>query len=807
MLARVTLRRQELRWRGAGRPDSWALTAVLTTLALLFVGLFGDRIAPHESLYFVVEHGNDPRPYDPGLVFPLGSDVLGRDLLSLVLAGARTTLTIALLGGLARVAAGLLVAAIASWVRPLRLATESLAELVSAIPATIVALVIVKVLVKEDTSVAIFIGSLLVMGWAGPYRIVRAELDRLGTAPFTVGARTIGVSAWRLFWRHHVPHLVPVLAVNLSQQVVASLVLVAELGVLGTFVGTTRIINIEESLTRVLAGPVSVAQIADPPEWGGLLASARTIESLWTTRWLIFVPGVAFALTALAIALLGYAIARRYARREIATDLRGPGAAALAAGALLMVAVSASLPDRFVDARRWADDARVAVRDAADVPRVFASAGLVPVSPSFAIKREATSTLRAGTVRLSIGERILEQQREDNHPLDSWNVMAFVSSATGGGSVEAPLVYVGRGISHEDLPPLPSTSIYAGSLSDLGTLVKNYPDDYAGVDVRGKVVLLVRLVGIAARPTATPYSGSVLGPSVDEQVANAIKRGAAGVIFVDPALRLYTDQDDHYTYAFNGVVGGPNPYFKLEHDSPATSTGGVPVIVVSPTAIQPLLTPYGIDLGGFSRMDPFREYEGTTSVARDLGIRARVEVPLERRTATATSFIGEVAGVPHEAPHVLVWAPRKPADHPSADAVAAVAQALAARHVPFILVDYDDYLDRAGTIALMREALGDRQISLVIVLERLDGTALRFTTPYGDLIPAFDRYADEASARHEVTRSTATMGQLAERAPFIEIKTVIVGSNGGAGDLRPDASALIGYLAGRLALGAEELPR
>ena len=54
--------------------------ALFAFLALLFVALFGGRIAPYEPIYFVVEHGSDPRPYDPGLVFPFGSDVLGRDL-------------------------------------------------------------------------------------------------------------------------------------------------------------------------------------------------------------------------------------------------------------------------------------------------------------------------------------------------------------------------------------------------------------------------------------------------------------------------------------------------------------------------------------------------------------------------------------------------------------------------------------------------------------------------------------------------------------------------------------------------------
>jgi len=74
-------------------------------------------IALADSLV-VVEHGSEPRPYDPGLVFPFGSDVLGRDLFSLVLAGARATLTIVVLAGLARVVAGTLVASLGSWWRP-----------------------------------------------------------------------------------------------------------------------------------------------------------------------------------------------------------------------------------------------------------------------------------------------------------------------------------------------------------------------------------------------------------------------------------------------------------------------------------------------------------------------------------------------------------------------------------------------------------------------------------------------------------------------------------------------------------------
>jgi ABC-type dipeptide/oligopeptide/nickel transport system permease subunit len=74
------------------RRDPSLFAGLLGFFGLLLLALFGERLAPHESIYFVPVHGDDPRPYDPGLVFPFGSDVLGRDLFSLVLAGAGTTL-------------------------------------------------------------------------------------------------------------------------------------------------------------------------------------------------------------------------------------------------------------------------------------------------------------------------------------------------------------------------------------------------------------------------------------------------------------------------------------------------------------------------------------------------------------------------------------------------------------------------------------------------------------------------------------------------------------------------------------------
>src|SRR3982074_1425638 len=113
------------------RIDPWFAIGLFAFFALLFVALFGERIAPYEPIYFVVTRGHRQRPCAPGEVYPLGSDVLGRDLFSLVLAGARATLIIAVVAGLARVVSGLVTAVIAGWWRRVRVVSDALAELIS----------------------------------------------------------------------------------------------------------------------------------------------------------------------------------------------------------------------------------------------------------------------------------------------------------------------------------------------------------------------------------------------------------------------------------------------------------------------------------------------------------------------------------------------------------------------------------------------------------------------------------------------------------------------------------------------------
>ena len=295
------------------------------------------------------------------------------------------------------------------------------------------------------------------------------------------------------------------------------------------------------------------------------------------------------------------------------------------------------------------------------------------------------------------------------------------------------------------------------------------------------MVLLVRFMGID-----TGAAGYAYGPPVDTSINNAIKRGAAAVLFVDPNLSAYAKAS--------------NPYLLLEQEAPATSAAGVPVVVLDPAAARTLVAPLGLDLSPLMGWD-VRGQRSERSLSRDLGATAQVRVPLRAQSVTVESRVAEVPGVPADAPRVMVWASRNldgnELDSARADAFAALARLAIARHAPFLFVDFDPHADTQA----VRDALDGRRLALVLELGDLGG-GVHFATANGDLIPAVDFYAQQAGARYEPTRRTALVEQMV--TPLPGVKTIEITSTG-TGDARSDAVALIGYLAGRLALGAPEL--
>jgi hypothetical protein len=200
----------------------------------------------------------------------------------------------------------------------------------------------------------------------------------------------------------------------------------------------------------------------------------------------------------------------------------------------------------------------------------------------------------------------------------------------------------------------------------------------------------------------------------------------------------------------------------------------------------------------------------THSASRELGVGAKVEVALERVSAHVRSVVGEVAGVPDDVGRIVVWGVRRVGSaYATADVLAALARDLGPRRAPFVFVEFDPAVDPTVNSLSVADVLAGRRIALMLILESVDGRELRFNTTFGELIPAIDTYADTVGARHAVTRTTDRIDtwQWTGIRPFFQRKAIVIAGSGGSGDLRGDAGALIGYLAGRHALGAEELPR
>lgn len=231
------------------------------------------QLAPYEPTAQDLRNRLQP----PSTTHPLGTDQLGRDMLSRMMVGARVSMRIGLvvvgislvIGTVVGVVSGYL----GGWVDE---ALMRLVDVLLAFPGILLALVIAGILGPSLTNVMI---ALAVVGWTNYARIIRGSVLSIKTEEFVQASRLIGLSRSKLVGRHVVPH------------VISPIVVLATLDMGYVILATAGL-----SFLGLGAQPPT-------PEWGTMLAGGR--DHLRTSWWIVNVPGVAIMITVLGFNLLG----------------------------------------------------------------------------------------------------------------------------------------------------------------------------------------------------------------------------------------------------------------------------------------------------------------------------------------------------------------------------------------------------------------------------------------------------------------------------------------------------------------------
>ncbi len=271
--------RDGLRWPRALASNPKAVVGVLILLAVVVCAVAAPWLAPADPNTQVL----DDRLLEPlavgrnGVSHLLGTDHLGRDVLSRVLFGSRVSLLVGLaavtLAGTVGISLGLAAGYNGGRVDD---AVMRLADMQLALPFILVASFVAAVLGPGLQNTILVLG---IIGWVAYARVVRVGTLAVREKEYVLAARALGQRGLQIAWRHVLP--------NVSSPII----------VIATF-AVAQTMLAEAALTFLgLGTPVAI------PSWGGMLSEARNYMTIawWTAAF----PGLAITITVIGINLLG----------------------------------------------------------------------------------------------------------------------------------------------------------------------------------------------------------------------------------------------------------------------------------------------------------------------------------------------------------------------------------------------------------------------------------------------------------------------------------------------------------------------
>nr|WP_235890844.1 ABC transporter permease [Pararhizobium mangrovi] len=253
-------------------------------LLLVLVAIFAGWIAPHDPqaqdlMLNTLPPAWNPRA-EPGYL--LGTDSLGRDVLSRMIYGSRVAITVAFVAAIGAGLIGTVLGLVSGFFGGFADAAVSrLVDIWMAFPPVLLSILLVAVLGASLSSVII---AIVVIDWTRFCRVVRSEVVQQKNLDYVDAAVTLGATRGRILWREVVPNVVPVVLVLLSLEMGIAVIVEAVL----SFVG------------------LSVA--SGLPTWGGMIADGRQI--IYQAWWVFAFPLCLLFLTVLAFNQLGNGLRR-----------------------------------------------------------------------------------------------------------------------------------------------------------------------------------------------------------------------------------------------------------------------------------------------------------------------------------------------------------------------------------------------------------------------------------------------------------------------------------------------------------------